>query len=56
MTSFRQSENTDLLHLLENMFDRKHISANSSPNPNANTNTNPNPNPNPTLTLTLRLG
>jgi len=37
----------DLLHLIENMFDRKRIYANPSAtaNPNSNPNTNPNPNP-----------
>jgi len=35
----------DLLHLLENTFDRKRIYANPSfyPNPNSKPNTNPNP-------------
>jgi len=43
----------DLLHLIENTFDRKRIYANpnSYPNPNSNLNTKPNsnsnPNPNP---------
>jgi len=32
-----------LPYLLENTFDRKHISANSSPNPNSYPNSNPNP-------------
>jgi len=38
----------DLLHLIENTFDRKRIYANpsSSPNPNSNPNTNPNSNHN----------
>jgi len=30
----------DLLHLLENMFDRKRISANTNPNPSPNSNPN----------------
>jgi len=39
----------DLLHLIENTFDRKRIYTNPSfyPNPNSNSNSNPNPNPNP---------
>jgi len=32
---------SDLLHLLENTFDRKCISANLSPNPNLNFDPNP---------------
>jgi len=38
----------DLLHLIENTFDRKRIynNHNSYPNPNSNLNTNPNPNSN----------
>jgi len=35
----------NLLHLLENTFDRKRISANPSPNPNPNCNSNLNPKP-----------
>jgi len=40
----------DLLHLLENTFDRKSVYANPSsyPNPNSKPNTNVNPNSNPT--------
>jgi len=37
----------NLLHLLENMFDRKRISATPSPNSDPNNNPNSNPNPNP---------
>jgi len=33
----------DLLHLIENTFDRKRIYANPSSYPNSNPNTNPNP-------------
>jgi len=33
-----------LLHLFENTFDRKRISANPNPNPNFNRSINPNPN------------
>jgi len=44
---------SDLLHLIENTFDRKRIYANPSfyPNPNSNPNTNPNPNSNPNPNL-----
>jgi len=37
----------DLLHLIENTFDRKRIYANTSSYPNSNPNPNPNPKPNP---------
>jgi len=37
--------NTDLLHFLENTYDRKRIFAN--PNPNSNPNLKPNPNLSP---------
>jgi len=37
----------DLLHLLENTFDRKRIYANPSSYPNLNSNSKPNTNPNP---------
>jgi len=42
-----QLKNRNLLHLIENTFDRKYIYANSSsyPNPTSNPNTNPNPKP-----------
>jgi len=36
----------DLLHLIENTFDRKRIYTNPSSYPNSNSNNNPNPNPN----------
>jgi len=48
----------DLLHLIENTFDRKHIYANPSsypnPNSNPNPNTNLNPNSNPKAQLCFR--
>jgi len=37
--------------LLENAFDRKHISDNSTPHPNSNSNSNSNPNPKPNPNL-----
>jgi len=43
----------DLLHLIENTFDRKCIYANPSSYPNPNSTSNPKTNPNPTLALTL---
>jgi len=47
--------NMNLLHLIENTFDRKRIYANPSSYPNPNSNSNPNANPNSNLTLTLTL-
>jgi len=52
----------DLLHLIENTFDRKRIFANPSPypnpksnfNPNINPISNPNANPNPEAQLCFR--
>jgi len=44
----RQKEHwsTDILHLIENTFDRKRIYAYSSSYPNPNSNSKPNTNPN----------
>jgi len=36
--SFNEKSFMDLLHLIENTFDRKRISANPSPNPNSDPN------------------
>jgi len=44
----------DLLHLIENKFDRKRIYTNPSAYPNPNSNSNPNSNPNPEAQLCFR--